>query len=384
MLPDHVKDPALTPNGGIVPPSAEAAAAARERLGQLTKPVGSLGVLEDVAIWAAAVQDRCPPHPFEQVRAIVVAGDHGVATTVGTSAYPADVTAQMVANFVAGGAAINVLARHLGARIVVVDASVDSDYRDLAVPAEVWRRRIRRGSGSIDVTDALTQAECAAALALGRALADEHSDADLVIVGDMGIGNTTPAAVLIAALTGADPAPVTGRGTGIDDATWMRKVSAVRDTLWRVRDDCDDAIRLLGRAGGADLAVMCGLLLGCAESQIPVVLDGVVVSAAALVAERLQPGSRAWWVAGHLSVEPAHAVALRSLDLQPIVQLGMCLGEGSGALTAVPVIQSAIVLLAEMTTFESAGIRAVPHESDDGPTSSDSADSAGTSDPGSA
>lgn len=346
----------------VLPPDAPAEAAARARWDILTKPPGSLGRLEDLGIWAAAVQGRCPPEPFSQVRLVLVAGDHGVVRAAGTSAYPPEVTAQMVANFLAGGAAANVLAARHDVGVRVVDAAVDSDYAGLPVPEPVRAERIRRGTGPIDRADAMTLAESERSLALGTELADREADAgaDLLIVGDMGIGNTTVAATLVAALTGADAVTATGRGTGIDDATWMRKVSAVRDALWRARHDTDDMTVLLARVGGADFGVMAGLLLGAARRRTPVLLDGAVVAAAALVAARLDPGAPAWWLAGHESVEPCHSLALDSLGLQPVLRLGMRLGEGSGALAALPILQSAVALLGEMATFESAGVSEPP------------------------
>lgn len=336
---------------------ADARTDAVQRLDRLTKPQGALGLLEDIAVWICGVQGVCPPKPFASPSVVVVAGDHGTARS-GTSAYPPEVTAQMVANMIAGGAAVNVLAERCGADVVVVDAAVDSDYPGLPVPSGITERRIRRGSGPIDTEDALSEAEVRAALQLGDALAEERRSAgtDLVIVADMGIGNTTPASALIAALTDGDPVAVTGRGTGIDDATWMRKAAVIRDALWRTRADRDDPHALLRRLGGADLAVMCGLLLGCAERGIPVLLDGLVVTSAALVAERMQPGVVQWWAAGHRSAEPAHTLALASLGLDPVLSLSMRLGEGSGALTALPVVQSAAALLAGMATFDSAGV----------------------------
>ncbi len=221
---------------------ADARAAATERLDRLTKPQGALGRLEELAVWAAGVQGQCPPLPFDAVSVVVVAGDHGIARS-GTSAYPPEVTAQMVANMITGGAAVNVLAHRCRAGVSVIDAAVDSDYAGLPVPPELPDRRIRRASGSIDHEDAMSEPELLAALELGDTLAEERREAgsDLVIVGDMGIGNTTPAAALIAGLTDRDPVAVTGRGTGIDDGTWMRKVTAVRDALWRTGFGRDQA-----------------------------------------------------------------------------------------------------------------------------------------------
>ena len=334
----------------VDPPSRSARDAALERQAQLTKPAGSLGRLEELGVWVASCQDACPPKPFTRPRVVVFAGDHGVAAH-GVSAYPSEVTAQMVANFAAGGAAINVLAAAAGATVRVVDVAVDGD-------TAAGEHKIRRSSGSIDREDALTDDEARAAVALGRAIADAEVDggADLLIAGDMGIGNTTPAAVLIAALTGAEPVAVVGRGTGVDDRGWMRKAVAVRDALRRARAAGSDPVALLRTAGGADLAAMAGFLAQAAVRRTPVVLDGVVVGAAALVAEELAPGAVKWWVAGHRSVEPAHQLVLEQLELTPIIDLGMRLGEGSGAAVALPLLTAAVRVLAEMATFGEAGV----------------------------
>ena len=215
---------------------------------------------------------------------------------------------------------------------------------------------MRRSSGDIAVEDALSQDEVSAAVAAGRAIADEEVDAgaDLLIAGDMGIGNTTPATVLVAALTNTEPVAVVGRGTGIDDAGWIRKTAAVRDALYRAHAVRSDPVGLLRVAGGADLAAMAGFLAQAAVRRTPVLLDGVVVTAAALVAERLAPGARAWWQAGHRSTEPAHTLALAQLELEPIVDLRMRLGEGTGAAVALPVLRAAIATLTDMATFDSA------------------------------
>ena len=245
----------------IVPVDEGARAAALARQEQLTKPSGSLGRLEEVSVWLAGVTGQCPPPPIMRPALAIFAGDHGVARTAGTSAYPPEVTAQMVANFVTGGAAATVLARAAGVTVRVVDVSVDVDWpaSGLPVPEEVTARRIRRGSGSIDREDAMTRDECIAALLLGAGVADELIDegADLLIAGDMGIGNTTPAAALVGLLADVEPARVVGRGTGIDDATWMRKTAAVRDAMRRGRPLKGDPVTLLAtcaraRPGGDD------------------------------------------------------------------------------------------------------------------------------------
>jgi nicotinate-nucleotide--dimethylbenzimidazole phosphoribosyltransferase len=338
----------------ITPPDAEVAAAARTRQDRLTKPPGSLGRLEDLSVWVASCQGVCPPRQFQRPRVVVFAGDHGV-TASGVSAYPAEVTAQMVANFEAGGAAINVLAEAAGASVRVIDISVD-----VAEPLSpsIGAHKVRRGSGNIAVEDALSAEETSAALEAGRRIADEEVDsgADLLIAGDMGIGNTTAATTLIAALTNAEPVAVVGRGTGIDDAGWARKTAAIRDALYRARGLASDPVGLLRVCGGADFAAMAGFCAQAAARRTPVLLDGVVVTAAALVADRLAPGARQWWQAGHKSTEPAHTLALQQLDLEPIIDMRMRLGEGTGAAVALPILRAAVAALASMATFDEAGV----------------------------
>lgn len=331
-------------------PDEHATAAARVRQQQLAKPAGALGRLEDLACWLAGVQGRCPPTPPHRVRVVVFAGDHGVAAG-GVSAYPAHLTAAMVRTMIDGGATINALARRIGAGVRVLDLSVDAEPGTF--PADVTRHKVRRGSGRIDREDALTAAEAAQAFAAGMAVADEEVDAgaDLLVPGDMGIANTTPAAVLTAALTGEDVAAVVGRGTGIDDAGWMRKTAVARDALRRARPRLGDPIDLLAAVGGADLAAMAGFLVQAAVRRTPVVLDGVVSGAAALVAARVAYRAPRWWLAGHRSPEPAHAAALRRLGLEPVLDLEMRLGEGTGALLAVPVLAGAAAALAETATL---------------------------------
>ncbi len=337
-----------------VPPiDGRAAAAASRRQDLLTKPAGALGRLEDLSVWVSGCQGSCPPKQFERVRIVVFAGDHGVARA-GVSAYPSEVTAQMVANIAAGGAAINVLADLAGATVRVVDMAVDCDGEHTGIAAH----KVRRSSGNIAVTDALTPDEAVAAVEAGRGIADEEVDsgADLLIAGDMGIGNTTAATTLIAAVTGLEPVAVVGRGTGIDDVGWSRKTAAVRDALYRARPVRSDPVALLAACGGADLAAMAGFCGQAAVRRTPVLLDGVVVTAAALIAERLAPGARNWWQAGHRSPEPAHSPALAELGLEPVIELGLRLGEGTGAALALPVLRAAVATLASMATFPEAGV----------------------------
>jgi len=338
----------------VEPPDEQARAAALARQDTLTKPPGALGRLEPLSVWVAACQGACPPRQFERPRVVVFAGDHGVVAA-GVSAFPAEVTAQMVANFAAGGAAINVLAELAGAGVRVVDVAVDSDAA--LTPASA-AHKVRRASGNIAVEDALQPDEVVAAVEAGRRIADEEVDAgaDLLIAGDMGIGNTTAATTLIAALTDAEPVAVVGRGTGVDDEGWMRKTAAIRDALYRARAHVADPVALLRVCGGADLAAMAGFLAQAAVRRTPVLLDGVVVTSAALVADRMAPGARQWWQAGHRSTEPAHSLALQRLGLDPIVDLGMRLGEGTGAAVALPILRAAVATLAAMATFGEAAV----------------------------
>ncbi|WP_155769469.1 nicotinate-nucleotide--dimethylbenzimidazole phosphoribosyltransferase [Mycobacterium asiaticum] len=338
----------------VSPPDPSVEAAARARQDTLTKPRGALGRLEDLSVWVAACQGQCPPRQFERPRVVVFAGDHGVARS-GVSAYPPEVTAQMVANIQAGGAAINALAEMAGATVRVADLAVDTDEH-LAV--DKFSDKIRRASGDIAVEDALTDDETARAIAAGQQIADDEVDAgaDLLIAGDLGIGNTTPAAALVAALTGTEPVAVVGFGTGIDDDAWSRKTAAVRDALFRAHPIKDNPVALLRTCGGADFAAIAGFCAQAAVRRTPLLLDGMAVTAAALVAERLAPGARQWWQAGHRSTEPGHTLALRALDLEPIVDLRMRLGEGTGAAVALPVLRAAVAALSSMATFTEAGV----------------------------
>ena len=340
------------PFAPVPEPDGRAAAAARRRQDLLTKPTGALGRLEDLAVWVAACQGRCPPQRFERARVVVFAGDHGVARD-GVSAYPPEVTAQMVTTIESGAAGINVLADCAGATVRVVDVAVDRDNTEADAPY-----RVRRSSGNIAVEDALLPEEAIAAVEVGMRVADEEVDsgADLLIAGDMGIGNTTAAATVIAALTGTEPVVAVGRGTGIDDDTWSRKTAAVRDALYRSRGARADPVALLAACGGADLAAMAGFCAQAAVRRTPLLLDGLAVTAAALVADRMAPGARSWWQAGHRSPEPSHELALAELGLRPILDLGLRLGEGSGAAVALSIVRAAVAVLSSMATFTDAGV----------------------------
>lgn len=280
------------------------------------------------------------------------AGDHGVAAK-GVSAYPAEVTAQMMTAFADGVAAVNVLAAAAGASVRVVDMAVDADTGEA-----VSRHKVRRGSGAVDVEDALTADETVEAVAAGRAVADEETDggADLLVIGGMGVGSTTPAAVIASAIIGIEPVAVVGRGPGLDDARWMRKVTVIRDALRRARRVMPDPLALLRTVGGADFAAMAGFLTQAAARRTPVILDGLVTGAAALIAEEFAPGARQWWVAGHLADEPAHGLVLEQLELTALLDLDMRLGQGTGALAALPLVQAAARLLADMARLDQSGV----------------------------
>ncbi|MDE9365239.1 nicotinate-nucleotide--dimethylbenzimidazole phosphoribosyltransferase [Luteipulveratus sp. YIM 133132] len=320
---------------------------ARERLAGLATPPGALGRLGEAAVWLSGVQGTCPPRPPSDVRVVVFAGDHGVAQH-GVTAFPSSVTPLMVRAFVDGTAGVSSLARQHGAQVRVVDVSVDDDLAGL--PAEVTAGKVVRGSRPIHLEDAVSPQACEQALALGARLADEAIDdgADLLIGGDMGIGNTTPSAALIAASLGVPAEQVAGRGTGVDDEGLARKQQVIDQALRRVGDRAEDPLVRLAALGGADLAAHTAFLARAAERGVPVLLDGVISVACALVAEDLQPGSVAWFAAGHRSPEPAQTLALDKLGLQPLLDVGLRLGEGSGAVAALPLLRSAAVLLSEV------------------------------------
>src|SRR5579862_8730775 len=329
----------------------DAGVAAQHAFDLKTKPRGSLGRLEEIAVRVARLQGVAAP-PVPAAAIVVVAGDHGVAAE-GVSAYPQEVTAQMVANFVAGGAAINVLAREAGARLVVVDAGV-------AVPCEQPEvRSLRFGPGTANIArgPAMPRAVADAAVDAGRVLVTElvREGIGIVAIGEMGIGNTTSASALCARLLPADPAQVCGRGTGLDDAGLAHKIDVVARAL-DVNRDATDPLDALAALGGFEIAVLTGVVLGCFDERVPVVLDGFIAGAAALVAGRLEPAAVDAMIAAHRSPEPGHAFVLDALGLEPLLDLRLRLGEGSGAALALPIVRSALVLLRDMASFADAGV----------------------------
>jgi len=333
---------------------AGAVAAAGEHHDRLTKPRGSLGRLEDIGIRLCGIARTCPPPMPEPVTVAVFAADHGVVVE-GVTPWPQEVTAQMVANFCAGGAAINVLARATDAQVVVVDVGVANPIPSDA--GELVRRPVRSGTRNLAEGPAMTLEEARAALDVGADVAREAVDrgAGLLVTGDMGIGNTTASAALIAHCTGRPARAVTGRGTGIDDDMLARKVTVVERAVARVPADAAP-VEVLAALGGLEIAALAGFVVGAAAGGVPVVVDGVIATAALLVASAMAPESLGYVIAGHRSSEPGASAALEHLGLDPVLDLGMRLGEGSGAVLAVPVVQAAARILREMATFDDAGV----------------------------
>ncbi|WP_184956941.1 nicotinate-nucleotide--dimethylbenzimidazole phosphoribosyltransferase [Paractinoplanes abujensis] len=329
-------------------------AAARDHQARLTKPAGSLGALEELSVRLAGLAGVCPPPLPTPATVAVFAGDHGVHAQ-GVTPWPQEVTAQMVANFVAGGAVVNTFARQAGADVMVVDVGV-------ALPlhggATLLDANVRRGTADLSVGPALTRDEALAAVEVGVGVARAlvASGAKCLLTGDMGIANTTPAAALIAVFTGSDPAAATGRGTGIDDAMLAHKVDVVRRALALHSPDPADPLGVLAAVGGLEHAALTGFVLGAAAERVPVIVDGVIAASAALAAAAFAPGAVAAMVAGHRSAEPGASVALAHLGLEPLLDLGMRLGEGSGAALALPVVQAAVRVLHEVATFDAAGV----------------------------
>jgi nicotinate-nucleotide--dimethylbenzimidazole phosphoribosyltransferase len=326
---------------------------ARERQAQLAKPAGALGVLEDASVRLCGIQRGCPPAALTRPVVAVFAGDHGVHAQ-GVTPWPQEVTASMIENFRSGGAAVNVLARQAGADVFVVDMGVAAE---VTPGPDVFDHKIRKGTSDLAAGPAMTRAEAVRGVLAGAAVAERLVDEgyDCLLTGDMGIANTTASAALVAAFTGSSPGRVTGRGTGVDDATLSRKVEVVSTALLD-RPVTDDPVETLASLGGFEHAGIAGFVLGGAAHGIPVILDGLIAGAAALVAQALCPQAVGYCFAGHRSVEPGHVVALGRLGLRPIVDLDLRLGEGTGAVLSFPIVEAAGALLREMATFDSAGV----------------------------
>ena len=338
-------------------------AAARLRQRALTKPLGSLGVLERLhAQLAGILRSELPS--VERPWVLVMAADHGV-TAEGVSAYPRRVTGEMVRNFLAGGASINVLARDAGARLLVVDMGVD--WPDESPPTGICRRPLGRGTANMTREPAMSRQQAIRGLEIGVEIARQAiaDGADTIALGEMGIGNTTASAAIIAALSGQPARAVTGLGTGLDRAGWERKVRTIERALAHHRPRSDDPVGALAAVGGFEIAGLAGAIIGGATARVPVVLDGLIVAAAALVAVSLCPATRPYLIASHRSPEPGHRVALEYLELEPLMDMGLRLGEGSGAAVALHLLRLACRLPREMATFDEAGVARQSHRPSD-------------------
>lgn len=347
--------------GTIAPLDEAAMAGSRSRLDRLTKPPRSLGRLERLATQLSGITGHTIPR-VDRPAIVVFAGDHGVARR-DVSAYPSEVTAQMMANFIAGGAAVNALARVAGATVVAVDVGVAA-----AIPvadrtadrrgARFVSARVAAGTRDFTIAPAMTAAETEAAILVGRSVAagEVAAGANVVAVGEMGIGNTTAASALVAAMTSIRPDLVTGAGTGLDERAIAAKVRTVEAALELHRPDPAAPFDVLARLGGLEIASLVGAILECVRSGVPVVLDGFITGAAALLAAGIAPGAAARMIASHRSPEPGHRVVLERLDLEPLLDLEMRLGEASGAALVLPIVRAAGAIVAEMATFDEAGV----------------------------
>ncbi|MCM8812549.1 MAG: nicotinate-nucleotide--dimethylbenzimidazole phosphoribosyltransferase [Candidatus Omnitrophica bacterium] len=328
---------------------------AQDRLDMLTKPRGSLGRLEELAVQFAGILKSLPRECKEKV-IFTLAADHGVAVE-GVSAYPQEVTGQMVLNFLRGGAAINVLARSVGARVVVVDMGVKAAVAPKS--RRLCRRRIAAGTANFLQQPAMSRPQAVQAVAAGIDLVQtevQRQGISVAAIGEMGIGNTTAASAVVAALTGTSPAAVTGSGTGVDKAGLQRKCVVIETALARHAPDARDAFDVLSKVGGFEIGGMAGIILGAAASRIPVVLDGFIAGAAALIACRLAPAARDFLIAAHCSVEPGHVLVLEKLGTRPLLDLQLRLGEGTGAALALPLLDASVRILNEMASFHTAGV----------------------------
>jgi nicotinate-nucleotide--dimethylbenzimidazole phosphoribosyltransferase len=337
----------------ITPVNKELLDQAQTRLDNKTKPLGSLGRLEEFARRVAAISGSLQPEATKKV-IFTFAGDHGVVEE-GVSLFPKEVTPQMVFNFLAGGAGVNVLARHVGAEVRVVDVGVDFDFGD--TPG-MLHRKVARGTRNFSKGPAMTRNETLAALQVGIELADQckSEGVGLVGTGEMGIGNTSPSSAIIAAISGLSVRDLTHRGTGIGDAALENKIRVIEQGLALNRPNAHDPLDVLTKVGGLEIAAIAGLVLGCAANSIPVVIDGFISTAGALIASELHPHVRDYIFAAHQSVEIGHRFMLERIDVRPILGLDLRLGEGTGAALAMGLIEAGVKIMNEMATFEQAGV----------------------------
>jgi nicotinate-nucleotide--dimethylbenzimidazole phosphoribosyltransferase len=332
--------------------NGEVSQAACQRQDSLTKPPGSLGMLEDVAIKIAGITGQLYPQ-VDKKTVITMAGDHGVCAE-GVNAYPQNVTPQMILNFLHGGAAVNVLSRHAGSRVVAVDMGI---VAPLEAPG-LLVRRIGPGTANMAVGPAMTREQARAAVEAGIEIASQEiaGGTQLLATGDMGIGNTTPSTAILAAFTGFPVAMLSGKGTGLDSPGMMRKIKAIEKALDVNRPDPRDGLDVLSKVGGFEIGGLAGVILGGAAAHVPVVIDGFISGAAAMIAKALAPKSINFMIASHLSEEPGHKVMCNWLGIQPMLHMNMRLGEGSGAVLTFPLIDAALKVMSEMATFEEAGV----------------------------
>ncbi len=337
----------------ITPSNPKKAQEAQDRLDSLTKPAGSLGMLEKLAVQVSAITNTL--HPSMQNKTIfTMAGDHGVVDE-GVSAYPREVTPQMVYNFLSGGAGINVLARHVGAKVIVVDAGIASDVKDAP---DLIIKKIAYGTANMTKGPAMTREQAISSILCGIEVIEQfrESGLDIVGTGDMGIGNTTPASAITAFICGQKPKDVTGYGTGIDERGFKNKVLAIVKAIEVNDPDARDGIDILSKIGGFEIGAIAGLILGAAANHIPVVIDGFISGAAALIAYTIEPLSKDYMIASHLSVEKGHKIMLEKIGLCPLLSLDMRLGEGTGAALGISLVDAAMKILNEMATFDQAGV----------------------------
>lgn len=337
----------------IIPVSAVKIQQAQKHMDSLTKPIGSLGRLEELGVRYAAIKGI----PFQKVEKKCVylfAGDHGVVKE-NVSAYPQEVTAQMVMNFLNGGAAINVLAKQMQTEVVVIDLGVNHDFKE--IPA-LTHKKIARGTGNMRHGPSMTRKQAQQAIEVGLELADVAKDhqVDIMGTGDMGIGNTTPSSAILSVLSGEPPSNTTGRGTGIGATSWKHKVSVIEEAIAVNQPDPQDPIDVLAKVGGFEIAGIVGLILGAASNQTPIVIDGVISIAAAVLAHKLNENVKDYLFTSHNSVEPGCKIGFRLLQQEPLLDLGMRLGEGTGAVIAMNLLEAGTLIYSEMATFDNAGV----------------------------
>jgi len=324
---------------------------AQSKLDNLTKPVGSLGKLEEIAVLICGIKRTLNPK-IERKVIFTLVGDHGIVEE-GVSAYPQEVTKQMVYNFVKGGAGINVLSRHINAEVIVVDIGVKEDI----LSDRVINKKIDYGTKNFLKGPAMTREQAIKSIIYGIELVEEMKDKiDIVGTGDMGIGNTTPSSAIVSVITGSEVENVTGRGTGISDEIYKRKIEVIKRGINLNKPDTDDPIDVLSKVGGFEIGGIAGIILGCAKNKIPVVIDGFISGAGALIAYKLNQLTKNYMIASHLSVEKGHKILLDYIGLKPLLNLDLRLGEGTGAALGISLVEASIKILNEMASFEKAGV----------------------------